>query len=148
MKRKVYMADHERREGQLHGIIAFPLVNVPLGLIVNHLLMWARDTYAGAPDYAPIATRILLLPWFVNGVVLTLMFFFSPEMGAGYIMSIFVIMFAAIVLSALFLASCISSLIVGPLFVVLFPILFFGGLIKLARWASDIFEEWRWPDDY
>jgi WD40 repeat protein len=147
MKRKVYASDRERKSNQLRGAIAFPLVNVPLWLITGSLLGWAERTYGGSPTYDSVHTPILLLPWFVNGLILTLVFLLRPQMGVGYIASIFLIIGAGIVLGGLFVVTCVLSLPAwflgapGPL---LFLALFLGGLYYLCRWAAAAYREW-WP---
>lgn len=150
MKRKTDKTDQERKEDQLLGAVAFPLVN--LGLAMITILLWERaeKTYLGSPEYSAIRTRILLLPWFVNGVILTLAFLFRPQIGVGYITSVFLIASAAIVLGGLFVVTCALSFpgwFLGPVGPVVFLILFGYGLVFLARWAKASYQYWWSPDD-
>jgi hypothetical protein len=73
MKRKVYTTERERKTDQIIGFAAFPLVNAALWFVMDRLLVdrvWAN---------------VSLLPWIVNGLVLTLAFLFRPQMGIGYV---------------------------------------------------------------
>jgi len=150
MKREIYTTDQERKADQLIGGVAFPLVNLILAMIIIQLWEGAEKTYWGSPEYSAIRTRILLIPWFVNGVILTLAFLFRPQMGVGYIASFFVIASAGIVLGGLFVVTCAVSVpgwCLGPVGPVVFLILFGYGLAFLARWAKATYQYWQSPDD-
>jgi WD40 repeat protein len=150
MKREIYTTDQERKEDQLIGGVAFPLVNLILAMIIIQLWEGAEKTYWGSPEYSAIRTRILLIPWFVNGVILTLAFLFRPQMGVGYIASFFVIASAGIVLGGLFVVTCAVSVpgwCLGPVGPVVFLILFGYGLVFVARWAKATYQIWWSPVD-
>jgi len=147
MKRQVYTTDRERKSDQLLGAIAFPVVNLILLLIT--LLLRARAVESlGSFGYDPVSIGILLLPWVVNGLVLTLAFLFRPQIGVGYLASIALIIVASVVLGAWLVGACIISLpgwFLGPVGPVLFFVIFLVGLVYIARGASNAFRIWWSP---
>ena len=58
MKRKVYATRHERMTDQIIGFLAFPLVNVPLGII-----LWMISQMIDSQ----LQMLVSALPWLVNG---------------------------------------------------------------------------------
>jgi hypothetical protein len=147
MRRKVYATERERKSDQLTGVIAFPLVNGVLVLIVVALRRWAAAS-RGSFDHDPAAIGILLLPWAVNGFILALSFLFRPQIGVGYIASIAVIVGAVAVLGLVFLGACAVSSpgwLLGPVGIVLFFIALVWGLIIVGQRASDAFMNWWAP---
>ena len=75
MKRKVYTTRRERMTDQILGFLAFPLVNVPLWIIV-----WVISQMINSP----LIFLISVLPWLVNGIVIVLAFLLRPQFGVGY----------------------------------------------------------------
>jgi len=138
MKRKDYVTARERMAYQIIGFWTFPLVNVPLGII---LWMISQRIDSQLP------TLVLALPWLVNGIVLALAFLLRPEFGVGYIAFIGVAVTVVTALSVLFVAACfvsiLSAAVIGPLAIGLFVVLMLGGLYGLAVFAIHVFRSWR-----
>jgi hypothetical protein len=137
MKRKVYATRREQMTDQILGFLAFPLVNIPLWI------MLAVITYKVD---ASLLKLLVALPWLVNGIVLAFAFLFRPEFGMGYIGFIAVGVTLVTVLSVLFLAACFVSIlsaeVIGNLAYVLFGILMLSGLAGLGVLAVNAFRSW------
>lgn len=118
----------KRIDDQIIGFLAFPLVNVPLGIISQRMESWA-------------------LPWIVNGIVLALAFLFRPQFGVGYIAFIGIAIIVVTVLSIVFVAACfvsiLSAAVIGPLAIVLFVFLMSAGLYGLAIIVGYLIQIWQ-----
>ncbi|HLA08462.1 MAG TPA: hypothetical protein VJ022_13520, partial [Anaerolineales bacterium] len=131
MKRKFYATSRERKADQIKGFLAFPLVNVPLGIILWMILQmidWMRYsqridsqelTWVSDLPWLVIRELVSTLPWLVNGIVLVLAFLFRPEFGVGYVAFIAIAITASTALSVLFVAACfvtfLSAIVIGDL---------------------------------
>ena len=137
MKRKVYATRRERMTYHIIGFLAFPLVNVPLGL-----LLWMISQRIDSQLF----TLVSVLPWLVNGIVLVLAFLLRPEFAIGYIAFIGFAITASTALSVLFVAACfvsvLSAAVIGDLAIALFVVLMLGGLFVLAVVAIHVFRSW------
>lgn len=104
MKRKVYTTKRERIIDRIIGFLAFPLVNVPLGIIlwiIPQTTIVSRSSYPGL-----LLMLISALPWLVNGIVIVLAFLLCPQLGVGYTAFIAVALTLVAVLSVAFVAAC------------------------------------------
>jgi hypothetical protein len=137
VKKKVYGTGRERRADQILGFLAFPLVNLPLGLV-----LW---TVSQTRD-SSLLTLAWALPWLINGIVLFGAFLLRPEFGVGYIAFVGIVLIIATALSFLFVAACFVSvfagLVLGDMASVLFFILLLAGLYGLGVFAVDAFRNW------
>jgi hypothetical protein len=138
MKRKDYVTGRERMTYQIIGFLAFPLVNVPLGII-----LWMISQRIDSQ----LLTLVLALPWLVNGIVLVLAFLLRPEFGVGYIAFIGVTITVVTALSVLFVAACfvsiLSAAVIGDLAIWLFVLLMVGGVCGLAALAIYLLMIWQ-----
>ena len=137
MKRKVYTTRRERRTYQIIGFLAFPLVNVPLGII-----LWMISQRIDSQLF----TLVSVLPWLVNGIVLVLAFLLRPEFAIGYIAFIGFAITASTALSVLFVAACfvsvLSAAVIGDLANWVFIFLMVVGVLGLALLAIYLFTIW------
>ena len=137
MKRKVYATRRERMTDQIIGFLAFPLVNVPLGII-----FWMISQRIDSP----LPTLVSALPWLVNGIVLVLAALLRPELAMGYVAFIAIAITASTALSVLFVAACFVviplALILGDLANWVFVLLMLVGLYGLAVFAIRVFWDW------
>jgi hypothetical protein len=137
MKRKIYETVREQKTDQLLGLIAFPLLNI---------LLWGIG-YIGS-EYE--IDGVFLVPWIVNGGFVTIAFIFRPHIGVGYLASFCIIMAGVIVLGVLFLAACFAAFTVSSILtpslekvgVLVFSLLFLGGLFFIGRWTVNAFNSW------
>ena len=137
MKRKVYATRRERMIDQILGFVAFPLVNVPLGII-----LWLIGSEVDPRWLTPLS----LLPWLVNGLVLVPAFLWRPEFAIGYITFIGVVVALALGLSAVVVAACF---VIIPLYLVIgeqvnwvFVILIGIGLFGIIMVAISLIKSW------
>ena len=137
MKRKVYATRRERMTDQIIGFLAFPLVNVPFGII-----FWSISQRIDSP----LPTLVSALPWLVNGIVLVLAALLRPELAMGYVAFIAIAITASTALSVLFVAACFVviplALILGDLANWVFVLLMLVGLYGLAVFAIRVFWDW------
>lgn len=141
MKRKVYPTRRERMIDELIGFLAFPLVNVPLGIML------------GAIKHRIDSSLLMLvaaLPWLVNGGLLVLAFLLRPAFAIGYIAFIGAVVASVIALSVVVVAACFVTiplfLVIGDLGNCVFILLVLVGLFRLVVWAMDLFTNW-WSSD-
>jgi predicted anti-sigma-YlaC factor YlaD len=78
MKRRVYATRRERMIDQIMGFLAFPVVNVPLGIILWTITRTQRIDL-------PLQMLVSVVPWLVNGIILVLAAVLRPEFAFGYI---------------------------------------------------------------
>jgi hypothetical protein len=104
MKRKVYTTKRERIIDQLIGFLAFPLVNVPLGIIL--WIIPQTTILSRTSDPSLLLMLISALPWLVNGIVIVLAFLLRPQLGVGYTAFIAVALTLVAVLGVAFVAAC------------------------------------------
>lgn len=97
MKRKVYTTRRERMIDQVLGFLAFPLVNVLLGIIL-WMMMSGVDSLS-----LPLVS---VLPWLVNGAIIVLAFLLRPEFAIGYISFMGAAVAVVIALSVVVVAAC------------------------------------------
>jgi hypothetical protein len=102
MKRKVYATKRERMIDRIIGFVAFPLVNVPLWII-----LWVISQRIGSQ----LILLVSALPWLVNGIVIVLAFLLRPEFGLGYIAFIGVALTVVAILSVSFVAACFVTFV-------------------------------------
>jgi len=137
MKRKDYATGRERMTYQVIGFLAFPLVNVPLGII-----LWNISQRIDSQ----LPTLVSALPWLVNGIVLALAFLLRPDFGVGYIAFIGAAITVVTALSVLFVAACfvsiLSAALIGDLAIGLFVFLMAAGLLGLGVLAIYVFQSW------
>ena len=137
MKRKVYATRRERMTDQIIGFLAFPLVNVPLGII-----FWMISQRIDSQ----LPTLVSALPWLVNGIVLVLAALLRPELAMGYVAFIAIAITASTALSVLFVAACFVviplALVIGDLANWVFVLLMLVGLYGLAVFAIRVFWDW------
>ena len=127
----------KRMDDQIIGFLAFPLVNVPLGVT-----LWNISQRIDSQ----LPTLVLALPWLVNGIVLTLAFLLRPDFGVGYIAFIGAAITVVTALSVLFVAACfvsiLSAALIGDLAIGLFVFLMAAGLLGLGVLAIYVFQSW------
>ena len=143
MKRYVYTTRRERFIVQILGFFAFPLVNIPLGII-----LWIISQQRINSQWS---TLVLALPWLVNAIVIILAFLLHPEFGVGYIAFIGVAIGLGTALSVLFVAACFVTIPLAPIIgdqlaIGLFIVLILGGLAGLG--ALGIYVFLRWSSSY
>lgn len=147
MKRKVYTTRRERMTDQIMGFFAFPLVNVPLGIILWIISQMASSSW--------LVILVSVLPWLVNGIVIVLAFLLRPQFGLGYIAFIAVTLTVVAALSVLFGAACFvtfTAVLSFPgmgdrgaisLFIFLMAAGIAAGLLGLGLAAIYVFWSWR-----
>ena len=127
----------KRMDDQIIGFLAFPLVNVPLGII-----FWMISQRIDSP----LPTLVSALPWLVNGIVLVLAALLRPELAMGYVAFIAIAITASTALSVLFVAACFVviplALVIGDLANWVFVLLMLVGLYGLAVFAIRVFWDW------
>lgn len=137
MKRKVYTTRRERMTDQIIGFLAFPLLNVPLAIIV-----WMISQRIDSQ----LLMLVSALPWLVNGIVLVLAALLRPELAMGYVAFIAIAITASTALSVLFVAACfvtfVTAAVLGDLANWLFVLLMLVGLYGLAVFAIRVFWDW------
>ena len=114
MKRKVYTTRRERMIDQVLGFLAFPLVNIPLGIILWIIPQTSIFSRISNPELSLVL--ISALPWLVNGIVIILAFLFRPQLGVGYIAFIAIALTLVAVLSVAFVAACFVTLVIATSF--------------------------------
>lgn len=142
MKRKVYTTQRERMTYQIIGFMAFPLVNVPLGII-----LWMISPRVNSQ----LLTLVLALPWIVNGIVIALAFLLHAEFGVGYMAFIGVALAMVTALSVVFVAACFVTIlsvpVMGDLAGLVFIVLMAVGILGLGGiaiyFAIYVFQRWR-----
>ncbi|HLO29545.1 MAG TPA: hypothetical protein VK249_10445 [Anaerolineales bacterium] len=139
MKRKVYVTKRERMIDQILGFLAFPLVNVSLGIA-----LWIIAQMISSSWWFELSSA---LPWLVNTVVIVLAFLLRPQLGVGYITFIAVAIVLVTLLGVLFLAACFvtffSALVIADQQAkALFVVLMLGGLVVLGALAIYVFLYW------
>lgn len=146
MKRKVYATRRERVTDQIIGFLAFPLVNVPLWIIV-----WVISQIINSP----LIFLVSVLPWLVNGIVIVLAFLLRPQFGVGYMAFIAVALTVVAILSVSFVAACFVTFMAAAsfrdmgdqaiisLFVFLMAAGTAAGLLGLGLFAIHVFRSWR-----
>ena len=139
MKRKVYTTRRERMTDQILGLLAFPLVNVPLGIIL-WMISQRIDSHSQLP------TLVLALPWLVNGIVIVLAFLLRPEFAIGYIAFIGAAVAVATAVSVVFVAACFVIIplapVLGDLTGWVFVFLMAAGLLALGVVAYHVIRSW------
>lgn len=137
MKRKVYATRRERMRDQIRGFLAFPLLNVSLGVI-----LWTIKHRINSP----LLMLVPALPWIANGIVIVLAFLLRPEFAIGYIAFICAILAFVMALSVVVVAACFVIIplapVIGELVNLLFLFLVAAGLFGLVVWAIDLFTNW------
>lgn len=137
MKRKVYATRRERMRDQIRGFLAFPLLNVSLGVI-----LWTIKHRINSP----LLMLVPALPWIANGIVIVLAFLLRPEFAIGYIAFICAILALVMALSVVVVAACFVIIplapVIGELVNLLFLFLVAAGLFGLVVWAIDLFTNW------
>jgi hypothetical protein len=137
MKRKVYTTRRDRMIDRIIGFVAFPLVNVPLGII-----FWIIPPRIDSPSLMLVA----VLPWLVNGIVLVLAFLLRPEFGFGYIAFIGGAVAVATAVSIASVAACFVVIplapVLGDLTGLVFACLMAAGLLALGVAAYQIIKSW------
>lgn len=139
MMRKVYATKRERMIDQTLGFLAFPLVNVALGIT-----LWIISQMISSWWWFELSSA---LPWLVNGVIIFLALLWRPEFAIGYITFIGAAVTVVTLLGVLFLAACFvtifSAIVIGDQQAkALFVILMLGGLVGLGVLAICGFLYW------
>ena len=137
MKRKVYATRRERMTDQIIGFLAFPLVNIPLGII-----FWSISQRIDSP----LPTLVSALPWLVNGSVVVLSLLLHPEFAIGYLTFIGVAVAVVIALGVLVVAACFVIIplapVIGDLANWVFIFLVAAGLFGLVVLVIYLFTDW------
>jgi len=137
MKREDYTTRRGRMTYHIMGFLAFPLVNVPLGIILWNI---SQEIDSQLPTWA------LALPWLVNGIVLALAFILRPDFAVGYIAFIGFAVTVVTALSVLFVAACFVTILSAPLTddlaIGVFIFLMAAGLLGLIALAVYVFLSW------
>jgi hypothetical protein len=146
MKRKVYTTRREQMTDQIIGFLAFPLVNVPLWIILLVIPVRSDSTW--------LAILAGALPWLVNGIVLILALLLRPWLAVGYLAFVGAALAVVTALSIMFVAACFVTFVTilsfpdsgdqaGLVFIVLMAV----GLVVLGGIAIAIvvyvFQKWR-----
>jgi hypothetical protein len=139
MKRKVYATRRERKIDQIIGFLAFPVVNVPLGIII-----W---TITHIQRIDPLLQLLVsAVPWLVNGIILVLGALLRPELAVGYTSFIGAMVAVAIALSVVVVAACFVIIplapLIGDLANWIFIALIVAGLFGLVLLAIELFISW------
>ena len=141
MKRNVSATRRERMIYHIIGFLAFPLVNVPLWII-----LWMISQRIDSQSQSQLLTLVLALPWLVNGIVIVLAFLLRPEFAIGYIAFIGASIALVIALGILVVAACFVIIplapIIGDLANWVFLLLIVVGLFGLVVWAIDLIANW------
>jgi hypothetical protein len=139
MKRKVYATRRERQIDQIIGFLAFPIVNVPLGIILRTI------THTQRID-SSLQMLVSALPWLVNGIILVLAGLLRPEFAVGYISFIGAALAVVIALGFVVVAACFVIIplapVIGELANWVFLALIVVGLFYLIRLAIELFMMW------
>ena len=141
MKRKVYATKRERMIDQTLGFLAFPLVNISLGIT-----LWIISQMISSSWWFELSS---VLPWLINGIIIFLALLWRPEFAMGYITFIGAAVAMIIFLSVLFVAACFvtifSAATVGDQQAkALFIVLMLGGLVVLGALAIFSVLYWVW----
>ena len=127
----------KRKEAQIIGFLAFPVMNIPLGIV-----LWTIKQRIDSP----LPTVVLALPWLVNGIVLALAFLLRPDFAVGYIAFIGTAVAVVTTLSVVFVAACfvsiLSAAVIGDLAIGLFVVLMVVGVSVLVAFAIYVFQSW------
>ena len=138
MKRKTYATRRERMTSQVIGFLAFPLVNVPLWII-----LWIISQIASSSWLTILLSAV---PWLVNGIVIVLALFFHPEFAVGYVACIAIAIGVATALGVLFVAACfvtfLSAVVIGDLAKWVFIVLMAAGVLGIVVLAVYVFTAW------
>jgi hypothetical protein len=141
MKRKVYTTRREQMTDQILGFLAFPLVNLPLGIMLAAIRHRTDSS---------LLMLLAVLPWLVNGSILVLAVLLRPAFAVGYIVFIGAVLVSVIALSVVVVAACFVTiplfLVIGDLGNWVFITLVLIGLYLLVVWAIDLFKNW-WSSD-
>lgn len=152
MKRKIYSTKRERVIDQFLGFLAFPLLNIPLGIIlwiIPHTTILSRTSNPGL-----WLVLISALPWLINGIVIVLAFLLRPQLGVGYIAFIAVALTLVAVMSVVFVAACFVTFVAVlsfpgmgdqgaiSLFILLMSAGIAAGLLGLGVVAYYIIKNW------
>jgi len=140
MKRRVYATRRERMIHQIMGFLAFPVVNVPLGIILWTITRTQRIDL-------PLQMLVSVVPWLVNGIILVLAAVLRPEFAFGYISFIGTAVAVVIALSFVVVAACFVTIPLAPNIgdqwaIGLFVVLILGGLAGLGALAIYVFLSW------
>jgi hypothetical protein len=151
MKRKVYTTRRERIIDEILGFLAFPLLNVPLGIV-----LWLISERI---DSQLLAALVSALPWLVNGIVFVLAVLLRPEFAMGYVAFIALTLTVVTALSVLFVAACFVTFVILlsfpgmgdqvaiSLFVFLMAAYLAAGLLALGLVAIHVFRNRRSSDE-
>ena len=146
MKSKIYTTRRERMTSYILGFLAFPVVNIPLGII---LWLISQTTYSQL-----LEALVSALPWLVNGSVIVLALLFRPQFGVGYVAFIAFAVTLVTALSILFVAACFVTFVTVLAFsdmseqmvVIVIALMAVGllGLVGIAIYlAIYVFQRWR-----
>ena len=146
MKRKIYTTRREQMIDQIIGFLAFPLVNVPLGIIFWLIPQWSEAQL--------LAVLVGALPWLVNGIVLILFLLLRPWVAVGYLAFIAAASILVTVLGVMFVAACFVTFVtilafpdIGDQAGLVFIVLIAASLVVLGGIAIYlvvyVFQKWR-----
>jgi len=131
MKPKTYETFAEQKIDQRIGFVAFPIVNLVIGLLVALLSRWVDSiTIEPSVRYPNLQLAITLLPWVANGLLLLWAAIFRRYIASGYLVCLGGIVVVGTILGLIgvvtfFLAVPISALI-GPIGDLVFILLALG----------------------
>ena len=138
MKRKIYATRRERMTYQVIGFLAFPLLNVPLWIILSIISQMASSLW--------LTILLSAVPWLVNGIVIVLALLFHPEFGVGYVVFIGAAVAVATALGVVFVAACfvtfLSAVVIGDLAKWVFIVLMAAGVLGIVVLAIYVFTVW------
>ena len=146
MKRKIYTTRREQMTDQIIGFLAFPLVNVPLGIIFWVIPQWSDSQW--------LAVLVGALPWLVNGIVLILFLLLRPWVAVGYLAFIAAASILVTVLGVMFVVACFVTFVtilafpdIGDQAGLVFIVLIAAWLVVLGGIAIYlvvyVFQKWR-----
>ena len=147
MKPKVYESFAEQKIDQRIGFVAFPIVNIVVGLLVWLLSRWVDSiTIEPTVRHPNLRLAITLLPWVVNGLLLLWAAIFRRYIASGYLVCLGAMLVVGAILGligvvAFFLAIPLSALI-GPIGDLIFILLALGGSIWFMLKVFPMLRNW------
>jgi hypothetical protein len=147
MKPKTYDTFAEQKIDQRIGFVAFPVVNLVIGLLAVLLTRWVDSiTVEPAVRHPNLRLAITLLPWVANGLLLLWAAIFRRYIASGYLVCLGGILVVGTLLGligivAFFLAVPLSAL-VGPIGDLIFILLVLGVGIWLLLKVFPLLRNW------
>jgi hypothetical protein len=147
VKPKIYETFAEQKIDQRIGFIAFPIVNIVVGLLVG-LLNSGVDRIMIEPTvrYPNLRLAITLLPWVVNGLVLLWAAIFRRYIASGYLVCLGGILVVGAILGLIgvvaFFVSIPVTALIEPVGTLVFLALILAGSIFFLLKVIPLFRNW------